>query len=679
MSSKDLDKRDSMEPENPESEGNTENLEEGATPISDIVDDSSETEEDTVDAGDGEGSSDEQQKVWEQFKQDLNSGYEEPKYETNDDWKFEAEAPTLNDEIEIGEGNFVVDAPQEPKKEQNEQQTNNNSGDIVIKRGMFKVAGYVVIGIIIAAVLVFLGIWYYTVPNSDERMNPGNVVLTVEGEQVSVGMYNYYYDYIWSNYETYASYGYYDLDSTQSYETQYTTNDDGEQITWLQRFQDDTIYQIKYLVSYYHAGVEHGITLTEEEEESIEEQLTSIEEAAADEEQSVNDYINEHYAKYCGEETIRKILTMNYIGQRYYYEANIDFAPTAEEAEKYAEENASDYQTCEFAFLELMFDPEDENSREEAVEKAKDYCEKITTLDDLLGYVAEASAEVIDEYVAYGYYEDAESAAEAFREQSVTTDTKSDISSMLGDEIADWLFSADTKIGELNYCLDEEYGYAYVFMKTAEPAFDETEVYSVRHILVIPGEDADEDETENEDTAEEDEENTEEKEEYSKEEWETAREKAQSILDEYNAGDKTEVAFAKLAEEFSDDTESTSSGSSGLYGGLYEGTELGAMVSEFEDWAVNESREYGDTGIVESEYGCHIMFFVFDGPQYVYDASTDLRSGNISEFINNSSIKISNTSLNKADKATPTVEEATTSGDYDDTDVETYTDSENDE
>ena len=69
---------------------------------------------------------------------------------------------------------------------------------------------------------------------------------------------------------------------------------------------------------------------------------------------------------------------------------------------------------------------------------------------------------------------------------------------------------------------------------------------------------------------------------YTEEEWNAAKDKANEVLDKFNAGDKSEKSFAELAEEYSGDTESTSKGSSGIYGGLYEGITLGQMVSEFE-------------------------------------------------------------------------------------------------
>ncbi|MCD7711556.1 MAG: peptidyl-prolyl cis-trans isomerase [Firmicutes bacterium] len=46
---------------------------------------------------------------------------------------------------------------------------------------------------------------------------------------------------------------------------------------------------------------------------------------------------------------------------------------------------------------------------------------------------------------------------------------------------------------------------------------------------------------------------------------------------------------------------------------MYDDILKGVFVDEFEDWAYDEDREYGDVEIIESDYGYHIMFFVGDG------------------------------------------------------------------
>ena len=68
----------------------------------------------------------------------------------------------------------------------------------------------------------------------------------------------------------------------------------------------------------------------------------------------------------------------------------------------------------------------------------------------------------------------------------------------------------------------------------------------------------------------------------------------------------TEDSFSALAKEYTNDSNADK-------GGLYENVEKDTMVPAFNDWIYDESRKPGDTGIVETTYGQHVMYFVGDG------------------------------------------------------------------
>ncbi len=104
---------------------------------------------------------------------------------------------------------------------------------------------------------------------------------------------------------------------------------------------------------------------------------------------------------------------------------------------------------------------------------------------------------------------------------------------------------------------------------------------------------------------------------YSEEEWAACEAEAQAILDQWLAGDKTEDSFAALANEKSEDAGSNTNG--GLYQQVYEGQ----MVPTFNDWCFDESRQYADSGLVKSDYGYHIMFFVGSEPMWKSYAEQD--------------------------------------------------------
>ncbi len=91
---------------------------------------------------------------------------------------------------------------------------------------------------------------------------------------------------------------------------------------------------------------------------------------------------------------------------------------------------------------------------------------------------------------------------------------------------------------------------------------------------------------------------------YSEAEKKAAKDKAEKLLAQWKAGAATEASFIELVKKETDDTASIETG------GLYEEiSPSSSYVTNFRDWAVNKDRKAGDVGIVETEYGYHIMYF----------------------------------------------------------------------
>ena len=152
-----------------------------------------------------------------------------------------------------------------------------------------------------------------------------------------------------------------------------------------------------------------------------------------------------------------------------------------------------------------------------------------------------------------------------------------------------WAFDADRAEGDTTVA-EQSNGYVAVLFHSRSR--DDYHPVTVRHILV-----------EDEATAEE-------------------------ILADFKAGDATESDFAALAS-----TKSTDSGTASN-GGLVSNMRKGAYVQPFEDWSFDPSRQSGDTGIVESEYGFHVMYFVETNelPYWEYKATNTLRNADVSEW-----------------------------------------------
>ena len=139
-------------------------------------------------------------------------------------------------------------------------------------------------------------------------------------------------------------------------------------------------------------------------------------------------------------------------------------------------------------------------------------------------------------------------------------------------------------------------------------------VSDVRHILICP-----KGGTEDEETGETT---------YSDAEWAACYAEAEAILNEWKNGEATEDSFAALVATYTEDTGSATTG------GLYEGVAPGSnYVENFLNWAVDMNRQPGDTEIVQTEFGYHIMYFVAGEAYWIDNARTQLLSERTTELI----------------------------------------------
>ena len=267
---------------------------------------------------------------------------------------------------------------------------------------------------------------------------------------------------------------------------------------------------------------------------------------------------------------------------------------------------------------------------------------KMKDKKSVLALVPEVYSSYIESDAKSAMEKDSTLTEEKAKEEAVKTYESNVVATVSGsespfdDEMNTWLFSDDTKVGSKKYYIDADNGYIYIVLKTEKASLENDETYTVRHILIEPESDDSSSSTSST------------KKKFTDAQWKAAKKKTDKIVAEFNKSDKSEYSFAKLAEQYSTDTASTSSGSSDSFGGLYEGVVLGQMVDEFETWATDDSRKYGDVDIVKSDYGYHIMFFINDCPKYESKIITQIKSDNLSNMVDKAEIKVRESSIKKA-------------------------------
>ena len=106
---------------------------------------------------------------------------------------------------------------------------------------------------------------------------------------------------------------------------------------------------------------------------------------------------------------------------------------------------------------------------------------------------------------------------------------------------------------------------------------------------------------------------------YSEEDWAACEAEVQKIYDEWKSGDLSEQSFHDFAVKYSQD-------GNAYLGGIYEDVTKGYMVETFDAWCFDESRQPGDHGLVKTQYGYHIMYFVGSHDIWYAQAEADMLS-----------------------------------------------------
>lgn len=160
----------------------------------------------------------------------------------------------------------------------------------------------------------------------------------------------------------------------------------------------------------------------------------------------------------------------------------------------------------------------------------------------------------------------------------------------------------------------EEYFNAHEADYAEKGLTKDTHTVDVRHILITPESTPVDGSTTGETTI-------------SDEAWADAEAKAKEILSQYLAGDKTEDSFAALANENSQDPGSNTNG------GLYTGVSQGDTVEAFDAWCFDDGRQVGDTDIVKTSYGYHVMLYCGSATVWQEQVKNDILTEKTNNFV----------------------------------------------
>ncbi len=419
--------------------------------------------------------------------------------------------------------------------------------------------------------------------------------------KVKVSTYNFYYastyNSLKSQQEQYEQYGLdmsqlgLDVDFTEKLSKQtYTDKETNKEMTWAEHLDEMVLDAIESTYTYYLAAVEANggeePEITQDQKDQLEETIKSYTETANQYGYTLSGYLVKAMGKGVTEKVFRTESIRQYIASNYKTELTTDVESkeyTADDVNKYKDEHTADLLAVDIKLFEADSEDNAKAFKDElkadgsnfaelaAKYSTDDFNKKAYTEDGFTTELGVTKAVLQSKQVAIATADPHE-----HEEGEEHSDDEEQTYSGL-----DWLFSADRKAGDIY-----QHSTSVVYVITPA-AITNAETVNVRHILIAPETADDASVTDATD-----------------EQWKAAYSKAEEILNNWKSGDATEDSFAELAKENTTDTGSQDNG------GLYENVIPGQMVNPFSAWCFEAGRKTGDTAIVRSAYGYHIMYYV---------------------------------------------------------------------
>ena len=470
------------------------------------------------------------------------------------------------------------------------------------------IAFVVAVALVLAIGLVAFGVNAYKSSGITEKMT---TALTVGDHKLSTAELSYYYfDAINSTYQTwYNYYGeytstylslLYGLDLSKPLNEQIYDAENNK--SYGDYFVDMAIEDAASAYTLYGLAMKAGHVMDDANKASLEDAKKNLDAARATAGYaSIGEYLKAYYGNGATEKTFIKYLEVSAMANSYELAIYNGLTYTADDLNAYSEEHYSEFSSFSYDTFYMTIDDflmctanaddkDHEHSEEEleaTLKAAQAAADSIIAANPADGEAFNAAIKAIDIY--------------AEKESAKCTENVDMLyTSISNTDVQEWLADSSRKVGDATVITtstettDEDgnttsnpYGLTVVIFRGRND--NDMKLVNVRHILnSFTGATTDE----NGNTI------------YPTSSIEKSKEVITALEENWLAGSADEEAFKALAMTNSTDTGSVANG------GLYENVYPGQMVSAFNDWCFDESRQPGDHGIIETEYGFHLMYFV---------------------------------------------------------------------
>lgn len=433
--------------------------------------------------------------------------------------------------------------------------------------------------------------------------------VTIDGEKYTAAEVGFYYQNVYQNFVSNYSYllSYMGLNTNASLDSQTITETAASWIgaevgqTWKDYFLGQALDQMATVQSVLNTAKAEGYTYSAGVQAQYEDSMVALKESAEANSVSVSQLLKNKM----GAQMTEKVYAAQLMRMLQYD----DYASTYYESLTYDDSKINDAYKADtnkydLVSYELVAIPGTAASTTDAQGNAVESTEEESAA--ALEKAEKAADQMLADYRAGQNLETLSKTDESY------VYTKKDSGTYSGDVVTEWLFDGARKAGDSTVLDYNSTYYVAVFLDRFR---NETPEIDVRHILIQPAAS----------TLSEGDEGYEAEQAQLKAD---AKAKAEDILAQWQAGEATEASFSALAMQESAD-------GSKYTGGLIDGiTPDSSLVESFKNWCLDASRKPGDTGVVESDYGAHVMYFVGEQlPVWKANVVSDLRDAEYSEWL----------------------------------------------
>lgn len=432
---------------------------------------------------------------------------------------------------------------------------------------------YTAVAIVVAVAAVAAMFW------RSGLLQRSMTALDVNGTKYTAADVQYYYSGIYTEQAQY-----YVFDTAVSVKKQIYDEATGQ--TWYDHLVDLAVQRLTRNTALARQAEDEGYVLSEETRTALNSVLAQMDTAWISYGYASRDaLIRANFGANMTYDRLASLISMEYLAGDYAQSKVDEIEHSDAEYQAYYQEHADQMDTVTYSQITFRCSLPTTDENGDAIQRTDE--ERAAALEELKAE-QKALAEEVENKLNAGA--DAEDLIEEYTDRlySSSGSSRATYASLVYYPYSDWLIDGARKAGDVTLMEDgSDTVWSYYVVRFEGRELDQEKTHDVRHLLIRAG-------------------NTTINTEPTQEEYDEAEQEAQALLDQWRAGEATEESFAALVTEYSEDTSTASSG-----GLLSDVTSTSSYVdSACRSWAIDPARREGDVGLVKSEYGWHIMYYV---------------------------------------------------------------------